>query len=177
MTFLKNKHISLRAVEPDDLRYLYELENKESARLHGISIMPHSKYILKNFIKNADKDITETKQLRLIIEHNESCEIIGTIDLFAYSSHHQRAGVGIWLDEEWQHKGYGTEALESLCSFAFDTLLLHQLFCHIAVDNINSLKLFKHVGFVETSLLKHWVRTKNGFCDISVLQKINKTPQ
>lgn len=172
VTFLKNKHISLRALEKEDLPYLYRLENKESAREYGDSLMPHSKYVLKDFINNADKDIFVTKQLRLVIEHNKSCETIGMVDLFDFSPHHQRAGVGIWLDEAYRKNGFATEALESLSTFAFDTLLINQLFCHINLENIASIKLFKNVGFSEIGTLKQWIRTKKGFCDVSVLQLI-----
>lgn len=172
MTFLKNKHISLRALEKEDLPYLYNLENKESARQYGDSLMPHSKYVLKEFITNADKDIFQTHQLRLVIEHNESCEPIGMVDLFNLSSHHQRAEVGIWIDEAYRKNGFASEAIESINSFAFDTLLINQLFCYINPLNIASLQLFKNAGFAETAILKQWIRTKKGFQDIAVFQKI-----
>lgn len=172
MTFLKNKHISLRALERGDLPYLYQLENKESAREYGDSLMPHSKYVLKEFITNADKDIYVTKQLRLVIEHNESCEAIGMIDLFDFSPQHQRAGVGIWIDDDYRQKGFAREALESLSTFAFDTLMVNQLFCHINQDNLASIKLFKNVGFSEIGVLKQWTRTKSGFQDVTVFQMI-----
>lgn len=172
MTFIKNKNISLRALEKEDLPYLYKLENKESARQYGESLMPHSKYVLQDFIKNADKDIFHTQQLRLVIEHNESCEAIGMVDMFDFSSHHQRAGVGIWIDEEYRQNGFANQALESLSSFAFDTLLINQLFCHIKNDNFASIRLFKNAGFSEVGTLKQWIRTKEGFKDVSVFQKL-----
>jgi len=174
VAFLKNKHISLRALEKEDLPYLYNLENKESAREYGSSLMPHSKYVIKDFIKNADKDIFMTGQLRFVIEHNESCEAIGMVDIFNFSSHHQRAEVGIWIDEEHRRNGFAQEALESLRTFAFDTLLIKQLFCHVNTQNIPSITLFKNAGFVEIGILKAWIRTKSGFQDVSVLQLIKQ---
>lgn len=174
MPFLKNKQVSLRALEPEDLAYIYDLENKESARQYGNGLMPHSKYVLKSFIKNADKDIFETCQLRLVIEHNETCKTIGMIDLFDFSPHHLRAGVGIWIDEDYRKKGCASEALDSLSSFAFDILLLNQLFCYITLSNNDSLHLFKNAGFVEVGILKQWVQTKDGFQDVAIFQKIKE---
>ncbi len=173
MTFLINKKISLRAVEPNDLPYLYQIENKESARQYGSSIMPNSKHIIKQFIKEAGKDIFETKQLRLVIEHNAECKAVGMIDLFEFSPIHKRAGVGIWIDSPYRQQGLAGEALECLISYAFDTLLMHQLFCHISSDNLLSIKLFKKAGFKECGVLKEWRQTKNGFQDIIVFQRIN----
>jgi diamine N-acetyltransferase len=175
VTFIKNKHISLRALEKEDLPYLYRLENKESARQHGDSLMPLSKYVLKDFITNADKDIFQTRQLRLVIEHNANCEAIGMVDMFDFSPHHQRAEVGIWIDEAYRENGFASEALESLSTFAFETLLINQLFCHINVENKASITLFKNAGFNKIGILKQWTRTKNNFNDVAVFQKI-KTP-
>ncbi len=172
MTFIKNKNISLRALEKSDLKYLYELENKESARQFGDSLMPHSKYVIKAFIENANKDISETKQLRLVIEHNKTCETIGMIDLYDYSTYHQRAAVGIWIDENYRTQGCAYEALSSICDYAFDVLLLHQLFCYISSDNIASIKLFKKAEFQVSGTLKDWNRTNNGFRETLILQRI-----
>lgn len=172
VTFIKNKHISLRALEKEDLPYLYNLENKESARQHGDSLMPLSKHVLKDFIRNADKDIFQTHQLRLVIEHNESCETIGMIDMFDFSPHHQRAEVGIWIDESFRKKGFANEALESLSTFAFETLLINQLFCHINIENKASITLFENAGFNKIGILKQWTRTKNNFKDTALFQRI-----
>ena len=174
MTFIKNENISLRALEKSDLSYLYDLENKESARQYGESLMPHPKFILKEFIANADKDISVTKQLRLAIEHNENCECIGMIDLYDFSAHHQRAAIGIWIDEKYRKKGYAYEALSSLCDYSFDILLLHQLYCYILNDNVNSIKLFKKAEFELSGTLKDWNRTKKGFSETLIFQRIKK---
>lgn len=173
MTFIKNKNISLRALEKSDLAYLYKIENEASARQYGDSLMPHSKFVLEAFIKNADKDISISKQLRLVIEHNSSCETIGVVDLYDYSAHHQRAAVGIWVDEAMRQQGYALEALESLKNYAFDILLLHQLFCYINVDNMASVHLFQKAGFSISGTLKAWHRQKSGFTDTLVLQSFN----
>ncbi len=174
MTFIKNKNISLRALEKGDLPYLYKIENRESARVFGESLMPNSKYVLQEFIRNADKDISLSQQLRLVIEHNDSCEAVGMIDLYDYSVHHQRAAVGIWIDENMRQKGLATEALESIKNYAFNTLLFHQIYCYVSTENVASIKLFEKAGFVLSGTLKDWQRQKTGFSDTLVLQCLNE---
>lgn len=171
MPFLPNNNISLRALEKEDINYLYEIENKESAREFGESLMPLSKHVLESFIKNADKDIYSTRQLRLVIEHNKSCEAIGMIDLYDYHPHHKRAGVGIWIDEAHRRKGYASEAISSLCQYAFDILLIHQLYCYIATDNEKSVSLFKKNNFETSGLLKDWNISNKKYTDVLLLQR------
>jgi diamine N-acetyltransferase len=173
MTFIKNKNTSLRAVEKEDLPFLYKWENEESIRQFGSSRMPLSKYVLAQFINNANKDIFETKQLRFVIEHNESCEPIGMVDLFDFEPLDSRAGVGIVITEKYRNKGFATEALDSICEYAFGAFNLHQLYCHIAASNHASIKLFEKSGFSVTATLKDWQKGKEGFEDVVVLQKIN----
>ena len=170
MPFLPHNNISLRALEKEDINYLYDIENKTSAHEFGESLMPLSKHVLEYFIKNADKDIYTTKQLRLVIEHNESCEAIGMIDLYNYHPHHQRAAVGIWIDENQRRHGYASEAIACLRNYAFKVLLLHQLYCYISIENKKSINLFKKNNFHPSGTLKDWNKTHKGYSDVILMQ-------
>ena len=64
---LKGKNIHLRALEPEDLDFLYEIENNESIWEVSNTQTPYSKWVLKNYLENAHQDIYEAKQLRLVI--------------------------------------------------------------------------------------------------------------
>ena len=65
---LCGQKMNLRALEPEDLEFLFEIENNESFWEVSHTQVPFSKYILKQYIENAHLDIFETKQLRLLIE-------------------------------------------------------------------------------------------------------------
>mgnify|MGYP000557256596 CR=1 FL=1 len=52
--------------------------------------------------------------------------------------------VRVIKDEENRGKGTGTEALKLLVSYCFNHLRLHQLYCNINEENINSVHLFKN---------------------------------
>ena len=81
-----------------------------------------------------------------------------------------------WALAPWaQGKGYASEALELLSHFAFNTLLLNQLFCNVGVTNENSLSLFEKHGFEKVGLKKSWnITTKGTFEDEWLLQLIAK---
>ena len=74
------KHIALRALEPEDLDYLYHTENHPNFSLFGEPHPPYSKWLLKDYIAQAHKSIYEVQQIRLVIEHRKDHKAIGLID-------------------------------------------------------------------------------------------------
>ena len=81
MKTLIGNHIYLRALEPEDLEFLYGMENNESVWEVSNTTSPYSKFILTQYLENSYKDIYEAKQLRLVISSNEN-ETLGLIDIF-----------------------------------------------------------------------------------------------
>ncbi len=57
--------------------------------------------------------------------------------------------VSYWVDEAHGKKGYITEAIATLISFAFEEAYLHRVKARIAVKNIGSNALAKKLGFVK----------------------------
>lgn len=168
--FLKGDNLFLRAVEPNDLDLLYKWEN--TTGVWGISdtVVPFSKCVLNEFIAVASKDIYENKQLRLMISQQSDNETIGAVDIFDFDPYHNRAGVGIFIDEALQGKGIGFEAMSILIGYAFDFLGINQLYCTIPEDNEASIGLFKKLGFEITGERKEWLRGIKGYMSEYFLQ-------
>jgi len=174
MSPLENKQIRLRALEPTDLKLLYNWENDSSIWEVSHTLQPFSLYVLKQYLENSHLDIFESKQLRLVIETCSNNKAVGLIDLFDFDPFNRRAGIGILIHNKIdQQKGYAQEALESLCKYAFDVLQLHQLYCNITSSNERSLRLFKKQGFEFIGLKKDWIKTVSGWKDEYLLQKIS----
>ena len=174
MALLENENIRLRALEPEDLALLYRWENDPDLWSVGTTLAPYSKYLLKEYIAESHRDIFDLKQLRMIIELIATKEAIGIIDLFDFDPHSRRAGTGVMVSSGFQKKGYGMQALELLCGYAFSFLKLHQLYAHIPVNNQSSKKLFGRCGFEITGTLTDWISTENGYMDVWIVQKINE---
>ncbi|MGB5692836.1 MAG: GNAT family N-acetyltransferase [Flavobacteriaceae bacterium] len=173
MVTLKGKSIYLRALEPEDLQFLYELENNPAVWEISGTITPYSRHVLKKYLDNAHRDIFEVKQLRLSICSNED-KVIGLIDLFDYNPVHKRAGVGIIIQaEDKRNQGLGTEATRLLLDYAFSALDLRQVFANVNEDNVASIHLFKKLGFIETGLKKDWIRSGVKYKNEILFQKIN----
>jgi len=174
MATLLGKNINLRALESEDLDFLFTTENDESFWEISSTQTPYSKYILQKYIENSHQDIYEAKQYRFVI-----CDIkntpVGMIDLFDFNPQHQRVGIGILITSENQTKGYGSEALEMIIDYAFTYLNVHQIFANITSDNLNSISLFEKFNFKKVGLKKDWVFSNATFKDEILYQLIKNT--
>jgi diamine N-acetyltransferase len=171
---LSGQQINLRALEPEDLEFLYQIENNESFWEVSHTQTPFSKYVLKQYLENAHLDIYESKQLRLLIEEKSTKKQIGMIDLFDFNPQHKRAGVGILIHPDFQKKGFASEALSLLISYSFSHLQLHQLFANITLDNQRSLALFKKRNFFKIGIKKDWILSEGKFKDEVLFQLIKE---
>ena len=173
MAYLENDQIKLRALEPEDLDVLYKWENDADLWNCGATIAPYSKFAIKEYIAESRLDIFQSKQLRLMIIWKGNNKPVGTIDLYDFDPMNLRAGVGILIDADYRGKGVGKQALHLIKDYAFDFLLLKQLFAHVPKQNEISLKLFSQSGYSNTAYLKEWIKTNTEFEDVYVMQLIN----
>lgn len=175
MKTLSGKLVALRAIEPSDLDILYKWENDPEVWSVSNTQIPYSKYLLQNFIDCAGKDIYSSKQLRLMIDELLTGRTVGIIDLFDFDPYHQRAGVGILIEKKSRNKGFAKESLRLIKEYAFNILLIHQLYCNIMEENESSKKLFIEEGFVLAGKKKDWLKDKAGYKDELIFQCLNES--
>ena len=168
---LENENILLRAVEPEDLDRLYIWENNSQLWDVGNTRNPYSRFVLKQYIVDSDKDIYETKQLRLMIVSKKTAETVGTVDLFDFEIHNSRIALGLFVDVAFQGKGFAKASLRLVEEYVFEYLKINQLYCHISQNNTASIRMFEQENFEKTGILKQWVKTIEGYEDIILFQQ------
>lgn len=169
--FLKSDIIQLRAVEPQDLEQLYTWENNPVLWYVGNTRQPYSKFALKQYILQIDKDIYESKQLRLMIVELITQKTVGTVDLFDFDIHNSRIALGLFVEVTEQGKGYARAALHLIEDYVFNFLKINQLYCHIAETNVASRQMFEKEGYETNGILKSWIKTPEGFDNIILFQR------
>ncbi|KAA3620564.1 MAG: N-acetyltransferase [Flavobacterium sp.] len=175
MKTLQGDAVFLRALEPSDLDFLYKLENDESVWEVSNTSTPYSKYVLKQYLDNAHRDIYEVKQLRLVICTSSDRRTIGFVDLFDFEPRHRRVGVGIVIFSETDRKqGFASEALQLLANYAFIHLKVHQLYANISDDNSVSIQLFETLGYKLLGTKKDWITAARGFKSELLYQLIHE---
>lgn len=172
--FIKGDQIYLRALEPEDLSFLYEIENDQTLWNVSNTLTPYSNWVLKNYLQNSHQDIYEAKQLRLAIVNNATNVLIGLIDLFDFDPRNNRAGLGIVIQKHNnRNQGIGSEAVSLMIDYAFKVLNLHQIYVNVAVSNTASIKLFSKFGFRLIGIKKQWNREGTVYADEALYQLIN----
>lgn len=161
--------VRLRALEPEDLDMLYQIENDEQLWGVGTTNVPYSRYALHDFIAHSSCDIYTDQQVRLMVE-NEEGKAIGIADLTNFDPRHRRAEVGLVIMHPYRCLGYGHAVLLSMCNYARRVVNLHQLYAVIATDNRQSMRLFEKCGFSQTAILKDWLLEDNEYKNAVMMQ-------
>ena len=167
---LSDEMLTLRAPEMSDLDMLFLWENDSSLWHVGNAIAPYSRKQLWEYIETYVADIFATRQLRFIIQENNSEKPIGTIDLFDFDPINRHASLGIYIQEDYRQKGYAKRAIEILCKYCSVHIGMHTLTAITSVNNNAGMKLFKSCGFSTSGCLRSWIRRSSTYEDAIVLQ-------
>ncbi len=172
---ISNSVITLRALEPEDLDNLYSWENKFEEWKYSDHQIPFSKFVLEKYIQQASESIYSSKQLRLVIEENETKSCIGFLDFFDFDPMNRRMAVGILIgDKKYRRKGFALEALNLGKKFVKESFGLRQLYCHVSKSNTASISLFEKAGFEQSGILKDWKLEGEKWINVLVFQAILK---
>jgi diamine N-acetyltransferase len=157
--------VRLRALEPEDLDFLYALENDPD--IWGVSDTqaPVSKHALREYLAHAAADLYVVRQLRLVVITEINGLAVGVVDLFEYDPLHQRAGIGITVLASQRRHGYARQALELLKVYAREVLRLHQVYATVGMANHASMRLFRTAEFRRVGTRRAWLRTPSGWQD------------
>lgn len=173
MLTLTGKKVYLRALEPEDLDFVHKIENDESFWEISSTQTPYSKFLIRQYLENAHRDIYDIKQLRLVISTKRH-RTVGLIDVFDLDPKDRRAAIGILIaDKKDRKKGYGSESLALLCDYCFKHLGLHQVYANVAEENRDSMRVFENNGFRKVGLKKDWTLFNGEFKDEFLYQLIN----
>ena len=169
MINLQLPQIKLRPIEPEDLDYLYKIENDKRLWDVGETNMPYSRYALHEYVASCPTDIYTDKQLRLMIISPEG-ETVGIIDLMNFNPRHQRAEIGIVVDKLHRRCGYAQAAIEEMKNYSKEVIHLHQLYAIVSKDNVYSIERFQQSGFKATATLRDWLFNGSDFHDAILFQ-------
>lgn len=163
--------ISIRAVEPSDADFMYEVENDASAWRYSDTIAPLSRRILREYALNYDADPFSAGQIRFIVTDASTNAPVGIIDLYDISQKHLHAYAGIYICKESRGKGYAEEALRKIEYYAGNTLHLNQLGAKIEEGHVKAINLFSSEGYSVCGKLDQWISTPDGFTAMLILTK------
>lgn len=160
--------ITLRAPEPSDLDFLYQLECDPDVWRVSWGAGPISRQMLCDYLIQYSADIYRDKQMRWVIDDDGAPA--GTIDITDYDPTNGRAMLGIAVDPQRRQRGIASHAVSMALDYCRDTLHMHQLAVIVPRYNKPSLSLFEHAGFKTSGCLRSWVRRGSSYCDAIIMQ-------
>ncbi len=147
--------IELRALEPEDLELIYEIENDARLRPWSAGSTPCSRYAIRRYLETQQGDIYLDGQLRLVVTLDG--QPVGIADFTGFEPHHLRAEVGIVILSAYHRKGIAKTVLCQMARYATQTLHLHSLYAYVAQDNAAALGLFRSQGYTAVGTLQRWI--------------------
>ncbi len=169
MMFMKNS-IRLRAVEPEDADFMWNVESDSTQWIQNGMSAPLSRHNILDYALSYDADPSKAGQIRLIIERND--KPIGIVDLFEISAIHRHAFVGIYIVPEMRKTGLATESLVMLEYYAFKLLNISQLAARIMSGNTASEALFRKAGYSLRGEIPSWFMSGNKSISLMIYSKI-----
>ena len=164
------RHISLRAMEPEDLELIYRLENDPDIWRWGTTTVPYSRFAVRQYLEQNQNDLFADRQLRLVAVDEVTGLPVGLADLFNFDPLHRRAEIGLLIVPDFRSKGLSHTILRQLEAYA-ERVSMHQLYATIATANIPATRLFQKAGYGATAQLKDWLLLDGRWVDAAVWQK------
>lgn len=160
----------LRKITKLDANFVYHSLNEKSLitylSLGPLMKLEDSKRLIRRYLKYWESYV----QFNYIIELRENLITkVGSISLWNVNWRHRRAEVGIWIIPIYWSNGYGKKALNLITYIAFNHLNLNRLEAHIAVENKNSIQLFRTCGFRQEGVLSQFLNFNEKFYDAEIL--------
>ncbi|MFR3817750.1 MAG: GNAT family N-acetyltransferase [Fusobacterium varium] len=149
---IEGKKIILRAYKESDIEISFKLINTLNIRtmLGRNNIFPFSMSAQKEFVEKAM--INNGPTFNFAIEEKESGEYIGGCGINSYDDKNRKVIIGLWLGEQYQRKGYGSDVLRTLCRFIFDEMNIHKIVLDYFSFNEKGKKCYEAVGFKQEGI-------------------------
>ena len=151
---LAGEKVVLRSISEDDVtqRYLDFLNDKVVTKFLDAGRKEHSIDDLKSYVK---EKISKNDCIFLAVRDKELSLHIGNVKIEPIDYNNRKAEIGIMIgDKNFWGKGYGTEAMRLAVKFCFQDLDFNRVTLGVITDNIQAIKSYKKVGFVQEGVLR-----------------------
>ncbi|MFG6120837.1 GNAT family N-acetyltransferase [Thalassobacillus sp. B23F22_16] len=106
-------------------------------------------------VREAHARFLTREDLRLHIFEKESGKFIGSSGLHRMNWEIPKFEIGYWLDSRYSGKGYMSEAVEGITTFAFEELKARRVEIRCDAANKASRKIPERLGFELEGILRH----------------------
>ncbi len=161
---MNSTRIVLTPLKSSDLPSMLEWINDREQVLFNASYKPVTETQHREWFEAIQR---RTDTVIFGIRLRESDKLIGSCQLHSINYVHRNAELQIRLgDREERGRGYGTEAVRLLLSFAFKDLNLHRIYLHVFSTNSAAIRVYEKVGFVHEGVLREAAYVNGKYVDV-----------
>ncbi|MFX0038400.1 MAG: GNAT family N-acetyltransferase [Promethearchaeota archaeon] len=163
---LKGKRVKLGPIKREYLESFLKWFNDPEIIQYLVPFRPMTRMAEEEWIENL-KNREDNIHFSILIPQEDASDIlIGNCGLHKIDWKNRVAEAGIAIGEkEYQNKGYGTEAMELLVDYGFNTVNLNRIELFTYVFNERALKLYKKIGFIEEGRKRQFFWSKGQYHD------------
>ena len=163
---LKGKHVTLRAIERDDLKRLHELnQHVDSSIMADGAWQPMPLAALE---KRFERRLEREPKAWFAIEIEG--RMIGDIELHSIDTRSRVAAFGVAIyDEDAQGRGYGREAIGLLLEWAFFVQNYERIWLTTWSTNQRALRCYRGLGFVEEGRQRRQLFVNGTYVDVVLM--------
>jgi diamine N-acetyltransferase len=163
---IRGEKIVLRAIEASDTerchRWINDPETTEFLQMRfPVSMLQEEQWTRK------DRD--PLQNLELAIETLEGVHI-GNCGLTGAGGVDRCAELGILIgDGDYRGRGYGTDAMVTLCSFGFCEMNLHRIYLRVYEYNPRAIRCYEKAGFQHEGRLREALFRHGSYHDVLIM--------
>lgn len=146
---LRGKRAKLSPIKRHHIESFLKWFNDPEITQYLIAYRPMTRMAEEEWIENLKNN--DNIHFSIVVPNEDGSEkLIGNCGLHNIDWKNRVGEVGIVIGEkEYQNKGFGTEAMEILLEYGFNTVNLNRIELYTYSFNIAALKSYKKVGFIE----------------------------
>ncbi|MDM5199438.1 GNAT family protein [Fictibacillus enclensis] len=170
-------NIYIRPFTGDDSDALLDLEQRNKHFFEKFSMARSDEFYTLDYQQHRINEFEQRQKndsgydFGIFLQHGS---LIGTISLFhVMRGSLQSAFIGYFLDKEQNGKGYTTEAVKLISTYAFNEVNLHRIEAGVMPHNIGSIRVLEKAGFHKEGLAVKNVKINGKWEDHQVLALIN----
>ncbi|MFX0106210.1 MAG: GNAT family N-acetyltransferase [Candidatus Hodarchaeota archaeon] len=167
---LQGKSVKLTPIKREDIDSFLKWFNDPELTQYLTIYLPMTRMEEEEWIENL-KNRKDTIHFSIVIPNEDGQEkLIGNCGIHKIDWKNRVGELGIAIgDKEYQNKGYGTEALELLVEYGFNTVNLNRIELYTYGFNIRAIKSYKKVGFIEEGRKRQFIWANGKYHDAIIM--------
>ena len=167
---LIGNRVRLRGIDKSDLAAFVRWLNDPEVRCHLEILAPLSMGQEENWYADMLSQPAIAQPLGIEINDGGSWVLIGDTSFININQTDRNAEVGIFIGErQYWDQGYGSEALQLMLKYGFETLNFHRIYLRVYETNPRGVRCYQKIGFTEEGRMRNHHYLEGKYIDVIIM--------